>query len=82
LRNAFEGANPATFADAITGGLSSFLVYFSDNIAAIQFVILGVVLVVMMRRRPEGILGYRTEEAAAVRLSDRPVAADGGETDE
>ena len=82
LRNSFSGANPATFADAVTGGLSSFLVYFSNNIAAIQFVILGVVLIAMMRRRPEGILGHRTEEAAAVRLSDRPVAADGGETDE
>ena len=82
LRNAFDGANPANFADAVTGGLPAFLVYFSDNIAAVQFIILGVVLIAMMHGRPEGILGHRTEEAAAVRLADRPTRADGGETDE
>ena len=82
LRNSFEGANPATFAEAVTGGLPSFLVYFSNNIAAFQFILLGVVLVVMMRARPEGILGHRTEEAAAIRLSDRPARGDGGDANE
>ncbi|MFC7177672.1 branched-chain amino acid ABC transporter permease [Halosegnis marinus] len=92
-------ANPATVIDAVGGLLSgnvdTFVVYITETrIAALQFVLLGVVLVLLMQRRPEGLLGHRIEEAAAVDLSVRPertggtggsggaAAADGGETDE
>jgi hypothetical protein len=33
---------------------------------------LGVVLVYLLQRRPEGLLGHRKEESAAVDLSRRP----------
>jgi branched-chain amino acid transport system permease protein len=76
-------ANPAHFAEAISalagGDVAPFLAYVSDGIAALQFVLLGVVLIVLMYRKPEGILGHRIEEASAVDLNERPTAADGGE---
>jgi branched-chain amino acid transport system permease protein len=76
-------ANPAHFAEAISalagGDIAPFLAYVSDGIAALQFVLLGVVLIVLMYRKPDGILGHRIEEASAVDLNERPTAADGGE---
>ena len=76
-------ANPAHFAEAISalagGDVAPFLAYVSDGIAALQFVLLGVVLIVLMYRKPDGILGHRIEEASAVDLNERPTAADGGE---
>jgi branched-chain amino acid transport system permease protein len=78
IRQQFAGeANPATVVDAL-GGLAAgnfdpFVVYVTEvRIAALQFVLLGVVLVILMQRRPEGLLGHRIEEAAAVDLSVRP----------
>ena len=85
---------PRNAADAIgpmlSGDISPFMVYVTETrIAALQFVILGVVLILLMQRRPEGLLGHRIEEAAAVDLSERPpgsssgtATADGGERDE
>ncbi|XVH31729.1 branched-chain amino acid ABC transporter permease [Haloferacaceae archaeon DSL9] len=81
------GPAPNTFTDAVAPlaslDVEPLLGYAVDNIAALQFVLLGVVLIVLMQRRPEGVLGYRSEPAAAVDLSRRPqqraVAADGGE---
>ena len=76
-------ANPAHFAEAISalagGDVAPFLAYVSDGVAALQFVLLGVVLVILMYRKPDGILGHRIEEASAVDLNERPTAADGGE---
>jgi branched-chain amino acid transport system permease protein len=76
-------ANPAHFAEAISalagGDVAPFLAYVSDGIGALQFVLLGVVLIILMYRKPEGILGHRIEEASAVDLNERPTAADGGE---
>ena len=76
-------ANPAHFAEAISalagGDVAPFLAYVSDGIAALQFVLLGVVLIILMYRKPDGILGHRIEEASAVDLNERPTAADGGE---
>ncbi|WP_255195600.1 branched-chain amino acid ABC transporter permease [Halorarius litoreus] len=80
--------NPNTIADAlgalVNGDIVPLVVYATDTrIAALQFVLLGVVLVILMQRRPEGLLGHRVEEAAAVDLSKRTskaAAADGGES--
>lgn len=64
---------PDTIFDAFTG-LDPFLGYFlSDvNISALRFIVLGVVLVILMQRRPEGLLGGRTEMASSIDLMERP----------
>jgi len=83
-RDLFEADAPQNFAQAVgslvSGDVTTFLVYVTDNIAAVQFMLLGVVLVLLMYRRPEGLLGHRVEEAAAVRLGDRPASTDGTTT--
>jgi len=57
------------------------LAFATDNIAPLQFVLLGLVLIFIMHRRPQGLLGDRIETAAAIDLSGR--AGDhGGERDE
>jgi branched-chain amino acid transport system permease protein len=80
LRDVIDAETPPSFADALVSldpvGL---LAYATDNIAPLQFVLLGFVLVFIMHRRPDGLLGDRIETAAAVDLSERP---HGGETDE
>jgi branched-chain amino acid transport system permease protein len=79
-------AKPAHFAEAVSalggGNIGPFLAYVADGIAALQFVLLGVVLVLLMYRKPEGLLGHRVEEASPVDLKQRPTATDGGDTDE
>ncbi|MFB6081153.1 MAG: branched-chain amino acid ABC transporter permease [Haloferacaceae archaeon] len=45
-----------------------FLLYTVDSVRQLQLVIMGVVLVVLMHRRPDGLLGYRTEAAASIPL--------------
>ncbi|MFA9517832.1 branched-chain amino acid ABC transporter permease [Halopenitus sp. H-Gu1] len=88
VQNALDlGGEPSTFAGAV-GPLSAldptpFLAYSLGNISALQFVLLGVVLIVIMQRRPEGVLGHRTETAAAIDLTEtHPTADEGGETNE
>ena len=82
-RDLFDAQSPRNFADAVgsllSGNVTEFLVYTTDNIAAVQFMLLGVVLILLMYRRPEGLLGDRIEEAAAVNLADRSVRTDGGD---
>ena len=80
VRGLIDARTPASFADAVASlDPVAFLAYATDNVAPLQFVFLGLVLVFIIRRRPEGILGDRIETAAAVDLSERPT---GGETDE
>jgi ABC-type branched-chain amino acid transport system, permease component len=64
---------PDTLFDALTG-VDPFLGYMfaDDNISALRFVVLGIVLVYLMQNRPEGLFGGRTEEASTVDLSERP----------
>ncbi|MFB6129688.1 MAG: branched-chain amino acid ABC transporter permease, partial [Salinigranum sp.] len=75
---------PGTFVAAISavagGHPGAFAGYVVGNIFALRFVFVGVLLVYMMQRRPEGLLGHRKEEAASVDLSVRPDAgATGGD---
>lgn len=80
LRDVIDAETPSSFADALVSlDPVSLLAYATDNIAPLQFVLLGFVLVFIMHRRPDGLLGDRIETAAAVDLSERP---HGGETDE
>ncbi len=71
------GNSPRTFADAL-GALASldpgpFVAYtLSDvNVAALRLVLLGVVLIYLVKNRPEGLLGHRKEVAATVDLAER-----------
>jgi branched-chain amino acid transport system permease protein len=88
-------ANPANLVEALvpiaSGNLMPLAGFLLGNIDTLRFIGMGVLLVVLVQRRPEGLLGARKETAAAVRLdeSTRPgsapsasAAADGGETDE
>jgi ABC-type branched-subunit amino acid transport system permease subunit len=75
------GTAPTTFATAL-GNLFSLdpfpmLAYAVDNISALRFVLLGVLLILLMQYRPQGLLGHRKEEAASVDLMARS-STDGG----
>ncbi|WP_440765183.1 branched-chain amino acid ABC transporter permease [Natronorubrum sp. DTA7] len=85
ISNTFSlGSAPGTFDGAIAPlaslDIGPLLAYMISNISAFRFILLGVVLVVLMQKRPEGVLGHRTETASAISL-DRP-ASNGGETNE
>ncbi len=71
-------AEPATFVEAVQG-FEPMLAYLTSDtpIEALRFIILGVVLVYLMQRRPQGLLGHRQETASTVSLTGRP-----GEEDE
>jgi len=72
--NAFDvGPQPDTIFAAFDSP-DAFLAYvFSDfNLAALRVVLLGVVLVYLIQRRPQGLLGDRTEVASPIDLSERP----------
>ncbi|WP_224450448.1 branched-chain amino acid ABC transporter permease [Haloprofundus salilacus] len=67
------GDAPNTFVAAVAP-LASFnitplLAYSMSNIAFLRFVLVGLVLVYFMQRRPKGLLGHRKEIAASVDLS-------------
>ncbi|MWV63936.1 branched-chain amino acid ABC transporter permease [Halorubrum sp. JWXQ-INN 858] len=75
---------PGTFAGAVAPlaslDVTPLLSYLVGNISAFRFILLGVVLILIIQKRPDGVLGHRTETAAAIDL-DRP-AANGGGNDE
>lgn len=76
LRGRIEGVDtPATFVDAVltltTLDPLPMLAFATDNIAPLQFVLLGLVLIFIMHRRPEGLLGHRVEVAAATDITHR-----------
>jgi branched-chain amino acid transport system permease protein len=60
------------------GEVGPLLSFALSNIQAFRLIFIGALLIWLMQRRPEGLLGHRTEEAAAIPLT-RP---NGGETDE
>ena len=91
------GNAPTTFGEALSPLLSALdvipLIAFTlDNMSTLRLVIMGVVLVLIMKNRPEGLMGHRTETASTIDLS-RPerretrsdstpaTAADGGRSD-
>ncbi|CAI50158.1 ABC-type transport system permease protein (probable substrate branched-chain amino acids) [Natronomonas pharaonis DSM 2160] len=75
-RIAADVDTPENFAEAVAPfsslDFTPFIAYATDEIAALQFVLLGLVLIFIMHRRPDGLLGHRVETASAVDLSERP----------
>ncbi|MDL5361448.1 branched-chain amino acid ABC transporter permease [Halalkalicoccus sp. NIPERK01] len=89
VRANLDARAPPTIYDAAVelGSLDPLplLGYAVGNVDQLRFMIVGLVLILLMLWRPDGLLGHRTETAAATDLSKRPTtaaAADGGETDE
>lgn len=82
---ALGGQAPGNIIDAFgaLGGLDvgPLVAYTIANISTLRFVLIGVVLIYIVQRRPLGLLGHRNEPAASVDLT-RPQAADGGADDE
>ncbi len=74
------GGTPANFTAAVgplfEGKVLPMLSFLLANVSALRFILVGVILVALMQRRPEGLLGHRKEEAAAIPLG-RPGSADG-----
>ncbi|WP_254768082.1 branched-chain amino acid ABC transporter permease [Salinilacihabitans rarus] len=87
LANVEAGDAPNTFdaavAPLLSGDPSPLLWYAFDELLTLQFVAMGVVLILLMQRRPDGLLGHREETAAAVPLTRRsteaPAAQPGGD---
>ena len=75
-------ADPANVIEAVTPlatlDVLPLLAYVVDQMSALRLVIMGVVLVWLMHNRPDGLLGHRTEPAAAIPILGRR----GGESDE
>jgi branched-chain amino acid transport system permease protein len=95
VSNFIEVEAPGTFGQALapitaSGDLMPVLMYVIDSVRQLQLIVMGLVLIFLMHRRPEGMLGHRKEAAASVDLNRPreeiggrpPVAADGGERDE
>lgn len=73
ITNFFQvGGGPRTIAGGFDGLVgfdpTPLVAYTFANINLFRIVALGVVLVWLMKRRPEGLLGHRTEVAAAIPL--------------
>lgn len=71
------GQRPSTFFDAFTG-IDNFFAYFlaDVNISALRLVLLGVILILLIQRRPDGLLGHRREVASSIDLSQRQSGGD------
>ncbi len=70
------------FLELASGDPLPMLGYVIGTLDELRFVLVGVVLIVLMIWKPDGLLGHRKELAAATDISRRPTATDGGETDE
>ncbi len=65
-------ADPDTIIEASQGVEPLFAYLLSDSsIEALRFIMLGVVLVYLMQRQPQGLLGHRRGQAATVSLPTR-----------
>ncbi len=77
------GDSPNTFVGAIAPfaslDIAPFFAFLLANLANLRPVLLGIVLIYLVQRRPEGLLGHRKETAAAVDLTER---TPGGGADE
>ncbi|MDS0477484.1 branched-chain amino acid ABC transporter permease [Natrinema sp. 1APR25-10V2] len=86
VRANFDVRTPPTVYDAFvaagSGDPLALLGYAIGTLDEIRFVFIGVVLILLMIWRPDGLLGHRKEIAAATDLSRRSTATDGGETDD
>lgn len=67
------GRAPTTIIEAITPLASAdpfpLMAFLLGHIAALRFILVGVVLIYLIQNRPQGLLGHRKETAATVSLS-------------
>jgi branched-chain amino acid transport system permease protein len=79
------GAPPSTISEAVAALFSldpvPLVAYSLNNIAPLRLVLVGVVLILLMQNRPEGLLGHRKETAASIDLYRPRVATDGGDAE-
>ncbi|WP_123534272.1 branched-chain amino acid ABC transporter permease [Halosimplex salinum] len=77
------GDAPSTFAGALAPvaslNLTPFVAYTLQNVSSLRFVLVGVVLIVLMHRRPTGLLGHRKEVASSIDLGKRTSRTGPGE---
>ena len=78
------GSAPSNIVEAVAalGALdpTPLVAFTIANVSTLRFVLIGVVLIYIIQRRPDGLLGHRSEPAASVDL--RRSRLDGGERDE
>ncbi|WP_226006282.1 branched-chain amino acid ABC transporter permease [Natrinema salinisoli] len=86
VRALFDVRAPPTIVDAFaalgSGDPLPLLGYLIGSIDELRFIFIGVVLILLMIWRPDGLLGHRKEIAAATDLSRRSPETDGGEANE
>ncbi|WP_254271199.1 branched-chain amino acid ABC transporter permease [Haloarcula marina] len=81
----FGTSSPGNIVEAIAAlgslDVTPIVAYTVSNVSTLRFVLIGVVLIYIIQRQPDGLMGHRNEPAASVDLT-RPRAADGGSDDE
>jgi len=80
IKEAFEVPRaPESVVDATAstagGDPLPLISYVFDQLAALQFVMMGVVLILIIHRRPDGIMGHRKEPASTLDIT-KPTSAD------
>ena len=90
VTNFVEVNAPSSFGQALapitaSADLAPLAFYMLDSVRQLQLIVMGLVLILLMHRRPQGLLGHRKEAAASVPLTTRSGSGaytDGGESDE
>ncbi|AGB16464.1 ABC-type branched-chain amino acid transport system, permease component [Halovivax ruber XH-70] len=81
IESFYEVQAPPTIADAfVSSNPMAVIDYLVNSMDEIRYIILGVVLIVLMIKRPQGLLGHRKEIAAAVDLSRHDTSRGGANT--
>lgn len=62
--NIFESLGPLTDLDPMP-----LVSYVFDQLGPLQFILLGIVLIVIVKRRPQGLLGHRKEPASTIDIT-------------
>lgn len=87
----FDLPEPNTAYDAVVGlDPTAMAGYFLGELANVRFILFGIILILLMIYRPDGMLGDRNEPASPIDLRQQqppstqssPVAGDGGESDD
>lgn len=65
------GTFPEVIHALVSGSFDPALAYFINNLSALRVVLTGAVLVWLLKNRPSGLFGDRSEVAAAIDVQDR-----------
>jgi ABC-type branched-subunit amino acid transport system permease subunit len=78
-----SGTTPNTFIEAVVAltnlDTTAVLAYIFANTSSLRFVAIGIILVLLMQHRSEGLLGHRIETASSVNLSRQSQGGDDNE---